>query len=340
MDLKEAAKQQQKASSNPNTPGEEKGMEIPGIDPDVTPNAIHHNSSQESEGEDDDIEPEDDPKLIEITERNRHIADEFIPQKGTQKSAPSTYEDPTFGEPHWDHSDPSHVVVSFTYGLTKDSTTTFHETLAPAQADSQTSLSPSSAPSSPTREEAEYFPPSRSYLIATDLTPGSVYAVQWACGTLLRNGDTVHIVQVLSNDDDVEKIRHDTATKQLIRTTAEALVVNARHILGDMLLYDITCVVHAIAGRVKDSLTHLIDTLPLTVVIVGSRGLKPLKTFTMGSISTFLVHNSSVPVTVVRWHKQKVGTRHKVSEAHSLSQSVKQGSLKVDELSGASRQHA
>jgi hypothetical protein len=54
----------------------------------------------------------------------------------------------------------------------------------------------------------------------------------------------------------------------------------------------------------------------------------------MGSVSTFLVHNSPVPVSVVRpQKKEKKKTQHKTA-AQKLSQSVKNGHLKVDEAEG------
>lgn len=56
----------------------------------------------------------------------------------------------------------------------------------------------------------------------------------------------------------------------------------------------------------------------------------------MGSVSTFLVHNSPVPVSVVRpQKKEKKSKKHKKTSAQKLSQSVMNGHLKVDEAEGA-----
>jgi len=51
----------------------------------------------------------------------------------------------------------------------------------------------------------------------------------------------------------------------------------------------------------------------------------------MGSVSTFLVHNSPVPVSVVRPQKKEKSKKHKKTAAQKLSQSVMNGHLKVDE---------
>lgn len=51
----------------------------------------------------------------------------------------------------------------------------------------------------------------------------------------------------------------------------------------------------------------------------------------MGSVSTFLVHNSPVPVSVVRPQKKEKTKKQKKTSAQKLSQSVMNGHLKVDE---------
>ena len=41
----------------------------------------------------------------------------------------------------------------------------------------------------------------------------------------------------------------------------------------------------------------------------------------MGSVSTYLVHKSPVPVAVIRRQKKKKRVKHQTVEAHSLSES-------------------
>lgn len=55
----------------------------------------------------------------------------------------------------------------------------------------------------------------------------------------------------------------------------------------------------------------------------------------MGSVSTFLVHNAPVPVSVVRPQKKAKVSKRKMTAAQKLSQSVRSGQLKVDEVAGA-----
>jgi hypothetical protein len=59
----------------------------------------------------------------------------------------------------------------------------------------------------------------------------------------------------------------------------------------------------------------------------------------MGSISTYLVHKSSVPVTVIRPQKKKKPAQKRSVHSAPLSKSVQTGQLAVDELSKTSTQN-
>jgi hypothetical protein len=42
----------------------------------------------------------------------------------------------------------------------------------------------------------------RKYLVSSDLSPQATYAMEWAIGTVLREGDTLYVVQALGKDDE------------------------------------------------------------------------------------------------------------------------------------------
>ena len=50
----------------------------------------------------------------------------------------------------------------------------------------------------------------------------------------------------------------------------------------------------------KETVMDLIEKYKVDAVVVGSRGYGVLKRVVLGSLSTFLVHNSPVPVIVCR----------------------------------------
>ena len=54
------------------------------------------------------------------------------------------------------------------------------------------------------------------------------------------------------------------------------------------------------AGEVRDEVMKNIEAVKADAVIIGSRGLGALRRMIVGSLSTFLIHNLDIPVTVVR----------------------------------------
>ncbi|KAG2182759.1 hypothetical protein INT44_005739, partial [Umbelopsis vinacea] len=270
-------------------------------------------------GEEDDEEADFmDPELMEITERNRFVAlDEFAERplirsaKSVRKRQCLVFQDPpaVVVQPH-------RITVTMYYGV-----------LAPGwDAGIASPMSPAIPRIKPPTK-------SRRYLVACDFSEESFFAIEWTMGTLMRDGDEIHLVTVVNREDNPELVEAAgmTLSKELDRAS-RALTTKTRSILNQMLLYDIKVVTYALSGKVKYELAQLISELPLTMVICGSRGRGKLKGLVLGSISTYLVHNSTVPVNVVRPQKKPAkGKFKKMTATQKLSQGVATGQLAVDE---------
>ncbi|CAO3637438.1 unnamed protein product [Cunninghamella echinulata] len=173
----------------------------------------------------------------------------------------------------------------------------------------------------------------RKYLVACDFSDESLYAMEWAMGTILRDNDELHIVTVSNLEDNSEALKQSSMSlEQEVDLTLEAAIKETKKRLVKMMLYDIKIVFHAMIGRVKDAIKSLIYNIPLTMVVCGCRGRGTMKGMIMGSVSTYLVHKSIVPVTVVRQNKKKKVHRRHLITATPLSESVRTGNLQVDEL--------
>ncbi|CEI87095.1 hypothetical protein RMCBS344292_01515 [Rhizopus microsporus] len=174
----------------------------------------------------------------------------------------------------------------------------------------------------------------RSYLVACDFSDESFNAIEWTMGTMMRDGDHLHIVTAVNREDNPDTVKQAglSLSKELDKAS-EAVTEEAKKTLGQMLLFDVTLTTYAICGRVKDVLTQLITELSLTMVVCGSRGRGTMKGLFMGSVSTYLVHKSPVPVTVIKPQKKKKAAEKKKVKAAPLSESMQTGQLAVDELS-------
>ncbi|KAI8881235.1 adenine nucleotide alpha hydrolases-like protein [Backusella circina FSU 941] len=174
----------------------------------------------------------------------------------------------------------------------------------------------------------------RSYLVACDFSDESFHCIEWTLGTVMRDGDTLYVVTIVNRDDNPDAVKEaGLSLSKELKKASETVTNEAKSVMAQMLLFDVKLITYAICGRVKDVLSNLIDELPLSMVICGSRGRGTVKGLLMGSISTYLVHKSSVPVTVIRPQKRKSVVRKRPVHTVPLSKSVESGKLAVDELS-------
>ncbi|KAI9272265.1 hypothetical protein EDC94DRAFT_554774 [Helicostylum pulchrum] len=180
---------------------------------------------------------------------------------------------------------------------------------------------------------------SRGYLVACDFSEESFHAIEWTMGTMMRDGDVLHVVTVVNREDNPEAVKETglSLSKEL-QKASDTVTEEAKKTMSQMLLFDVELITYTICGRVKDVLCNLINELTLTMVVCGSRGRGTVKGLLMGSISTYLVHKSSVPVTVIRPQKKKKAVRKRPLHSAPLTQSVKSGHLAVDELSKPTNQ--
>ncbi|KAI8971494.1 hypothetical protein BDF20DRAFT_884788 [Mycotypha africana] len=175
--------------------------------------------------------------------------------------------------------------------------------------------------------------PSKAYLVACDFSKESLYALEWTMGTMMRDGDELHVATVANRDDNPDIVdASGLDQKEQLRATSDALIAETKKLMGQMMLFNIKLITYVMIGRIKDALKALMREHNYTMIVCGSRGRGSMKTWLMGSVSTYLVHKSPVPVAVIRRQKKKK-MKHEKLVAHSLSESMKTGQLHVDELS-------
>ncbi|KAG0301959.1 hypothetical protein BGZ98_007918 [Dissophora globulifera] len=184
----------------------------------------------------------------------------------------------------------------------------------------------------------------KNYMVATDLSGESWHATEWAITTILRNGDELNVVTIVEDEKGDNKAVKKGVQAEM-REDAEKLTKNLHEQLEHTSLLDIKVVIHIIAATkamgAKELLIEMasrrIDDLDdLSTVIVGSRGRGAIKGLLLGSISNFLVHNSSVPVMVVRAPK-KSKAKKKARRGRFMDQqtrSVKEANLKYERAFG------
>ncbi|ORY91609.1 hypothetical protein BCR35DRAFT_298845 [Leucosporidium creatinivorum] len=149
----------------------------------------------------------------------------------------------------------------------------------------------------------------RRYLVASDLSEESLYAIEWAIGTVLRDGDECLLVSVMETDTkfDSDDANPSSSEKKAKITNQRERQANALMLsrqataLLERTRLNVTIICQAIHAKVpRHMLIDMIDYHEPTLVIVGSRGLAKIKGMLLGSVSNYLIQKSSVPVMVTR----------------------------------------
>lgn len=160
----------------------------------------------------------------------------------------------------------------------------------------------------------------RRYVVASDLSEESRYAVEWGIGTVLRDGDEMIVVNVQETENKLDEVTTDKSQKiknQQERHTLTYLL--CRQVTGLLQRTRLNVRVFCQAIHSKNSrrmLLDLIDYTEPTMAIVGSRGLNALKGILLGSTSHYLIQKSSVPVMVARRRLKRPAKRAAHLEPH------------------------
>ncbi|KAL0960663.1 hypothetical protein HGRIS_005693 [Hohenbuehelia grisea] len=136
----------------------------------------------------------------------------------------------------------------------------------------------------------------RKYVVASDLSEESRYAVEWGIGTVLRDGDAMLIVTVVENDAKVDPPIPNAADRTAkLRSQQERqgmAYILARQATSLLQRTKLNVTVSCQAWHAKNARHMLLDIVDYnepTMLIVGSRGLSHLKGILLGSTSHYLI---------------------------------------------------
>ncbi|TFK52407.1 hypothetical protein OE88DRAFT_1400663 [Heliocybe sulcata] len=165
----------------------------------------------------------------------------------------------------------------------------------------------------------------RRYVVASDLSEESRYAVEWGIGTVLRDGDEMLLVTVVENENKIDPPTMnavDRAMKLRNQQERQALAyILVRQVTGLLQRTRLNITVACQSWHAKNHrhmLLDIVDYFQPTMLIVGSRGLGQLKgcvdeqrlsqrcidlaarSILLGSTSHYLIQKCAVPVMVAR----------------------------------------
>ncbi|KAH6912543.1 hypothetical protein BKA70DRAFT_1384345 [Coprinopsis sp. MPI-PUGE-AT-0042] len=147
----------------------------------------------------------------------------------------------------------------------------------------------------------------RRYVVASDLSEESRYAVEWGIGTVLRDGDEMLLVNVSESDAKVDPSKPNAADRSTkLRNQQERqgmAYILARQVTALLQRTKLNVTVLCQAWHAKNArhmLLDIVDHTEPTMLIVGSRGLSHINGILLGSTSHYLIEKCAVPVMVAR----------------------------------------
>ncbi|KAK9379575.1 uncharacterized protein V2V93DRAFT_373083 [Kockiozyma suomiensis] len=168
----------------------------------------------------------------------------------------------------------------------------------------------------------------RSYIVATDASPESLYALEWTVGTILRDGNLMYAVCAMEEPEEGEKpaaggVAMDENGREAERISIAKEITSVIVKLLKKTRLQVECVVEVMHCKSpKHLMCDVIDYLSPTMVILGSRGRSAIKGVLLGSFSNYLVTKSSVPVMVARKKLKK--SKHQAIPA-KFSNNLREG---------------
>ncbi|RPD62387.1 hypothetical protein L226DRAFT_532605 [Lentinus tigrinus ALCF2SS1-7] len=176
--------------------------------------------------------------------------------------------------------------------------------------------------------------PGKRYVLASDLSEESRYALEWGIGTVLRDGDELIIVTVVENEGKIDpQIPNpaDRATKLRAQQERQALAyILVRQATSLLQRTRLNVKIHCQAWHAKNSrhmLLDIVDFYEPVMLIVGSRGLGNLQGILLGSTSHYLIQKCSVPVMVARRRLKRPPRRAAHLKAHRARVSLAQAAV-------------
>lgn len=150
----------------------------------------------------------------------------------------------------------------------------------------------------------------KMFLLCMDFSPESIFALEWALGTVLVDGSVLFIVCVIEENDSNHQLKGNTLNESAREKTRLDMLNRAKQQVLNLLKLtklQIHIVIEIIHHPIpRHLILEFIDNIQPTLVVVGSKGLSAIKGVLLGSLSNYLVTKSTVPVMVVREKLKKI----------------------------------
>ncbi|XP_058078029.1 universal stress protein PHOS32-like [Magnolia sinica] len=150
--------------------------------------------------------------------------------------------------------------------------------------------------------------------VAVDFSPCSKKALRWAAEHVIRGGDCLVLINVQPEgyyEEGEMQLWEATGSPFISLSDFSSPTISKKYgVKPDPESLDllnciaqqkkIDVVLKIFYGDAREKICEAIDKVPLSCIVIGSRGLSKIKRVLLGSVSDYVVNNCSCPVTVVK----------------------------------------
>ncbi|XP_073008887.1 universal stress protein PHOS32-like [Typha latifolia] len=150
--------------------------------------------------------------------------------------------------------------------------------------------------------------------VAVDFSGNSKVALTWAAENLVRDGDHLILVNVQKEgiyEEGEMQLWEATGSPFIpLSEFSDPVIAKKYGVKPDAETLDIlttlarqkevAIIMKIYWGDAREKLCEAINNIPLSCIVVGSRGLGKIKRVLLGSVSDYVVNNATCPVTVVK----------------------------------------
>ncbi|GJP43688.1 hypothetical protein CLOM_g3123 [Closterium sp. NIES-68] len=145
----------------------------------------------------------------------------------------------------------------------------------------------------------------REVLIAVDGSDCSELAFNWALRNYCKPQDHVRLIHVRKSFADMEGKLPADAIETLEQQSEAAARVIVEKYMKKCAVADLDCDWKIAVGDEREVICREVMRVCADVLIVGTRGLSPVKKALLGSVSEYCAHHSACPVIIVKAKEPK-----------------------------------